>query len=393
MGTQGRGVSLLHLVLVLLLVLFLHWLLLGALRLLLLLGLLGLLLLLLLDVLLRVAVVSEAAQAHLEAPPWTRALERRRRLEEVALDAILFLDLHALLLLGGLRLRSGCHGRVGVLTLQQQLDFTVERLGVELRGVRLLDEAPQLHGPLAPPVGNALHDPVPVDALVGLSINTLTDDLALLVRSAMLQLESEVSSPSITKAGVQRDSSVEPLAGLCVLPISPEELGDGHDDVRVVLALLQRIHALGVLPLLWLELNGLGPHDATRRALLQRSAHQVVGKPLTAIQHLHLNTLQPEEVSTRIPQAALLEQRPCLGVALLPNLALHAAQPQRHAARAALQSPLEEPRGVVQLRRRLLHVDLAADHPHLRVGRVLLEALLAQVERLLEEALLSLQLH
>mmetsp|Transcript_44154 Transcript_44154/g.127732 ORF Transcript_44154/g.127732 Transcript_44154/m.127732 type:complete len:321 (-) Transcript_44154:2042-3004(-) len=209
----------------------------------------------------------------------------------------------------------------------------------------------------------------------------------------MLQLESQVGPPSISETGVERDGSVEPLAGLGVLPITPEELCHGHDDVRVVLALLQRINALGILPLLRLELDGLRPHEAAGWAFLKSTAHQVVGKSLTAIEHFHLHTLQPKKVSARIAQAALLKQGTCLGVALLPDLALHAAEPQWNAPRTALQAALEESRGVVQLRRRLLHVDLATDRPHLRVGWVLLQALLAQVQCLLEQALLSLQLH
>mmetsp|Transcript_66382 Transcript_66382/g.176782 ORF Transcript_66382/g.176782 Transcript_66382/m.176782 type:complete len:260 (-) Transcript_66382:998-1777(-) len=209
----------------------------------------------------------------------------------------------------------------------------------------------------------------------------------------MLQLEGQVGSPGISQSGVQGHRAVEPLAGLGVLAISPEELGHCHDDVGVVFTLLQRIHALGVLPLLGLKLNGLRPHDPARWALLQCAAHQVVGEALAAIEHLDLDTLQPEEVSTGVAQPALLKQGASLGVPLLPNLALHAAHPQRHTPWAALQAALEEPRGIVQLRRRLLHVDLAADHPHLCIGRVLLQPLLAQVQCLLEQALLSLQLH
>mmetsp|Transcript_87491 Transcript_87491/g.242696 ORF Transcript_87491/g.242696 Transcript_87491/m.242696 type:complete len:241 (+) Transcript_87491:387-1109(+) len=148
--------------------------------------LLLLLLLLLLDVLLRVAVVTEAPQAHLETPAWPRALEGRCRLEEVALHAVLLLDLHAVLLLRRLGLRSGRHGGVRVLALQQQLNLAVQRLGVELGGVGLLHEAPQLHGPLSAPVGDSLHDAIPVDPLVWLRVHALADHFALLVRRAVL---------------------------------------------------------------------------------------------------------------------------------------------------------------------------------------------------------------
>mmetsp|Transcript_34635 Transcript_34635/g.80420 ORF Transcript_34635/g.80420 Transcript_34635/m.80420 type:complete len:423 (+) Transcript_34635:3-1271(+) len=374
---------LLHVLLVFVLVLLLDGRLLALL-------LLPLLLLLLLDVLLGVAVVAQAAQAHLEAPPRLGALERGRSLEEVALDAVLLLHLHAVFLLGSLGLRCSGHRGVGVLALQQQLDLAVQGLRVELCGVGLLDEAPQLHGPLATPVCHPLDDAVPVDALVRLSIHALTDDLTLLVGSAVLQLESEVRAPSIPKARVQRHSSVEPLARLGVLAVAPEELGHSNDDVRVVLTLLQRVDALGVLALLGLQLDRLGPHETAGGALLQRAAHEVVRQPLAAIEHLHLHTLQPEQVRTGVAQTCFLQQRACLGVALLPDLALHSAEPKWHAAWAPLQPALKEAGSLVQLRRRLLHVDLTADHPHLGERRVLLQALLTQVQRLLEKPLLSL---
>mmetsp|Transcript_10933 Transcript_10933/g.24489 ORF Transcript_10933/g.24489 Transcript_10933/m.24489 type:complete len:301 (-) Transcript_10933:1288-2190(-) len=209
----------------------------------------------------------------------------------------------------------------------------------------------------------------------------------------MLELEGQVSSPCISEARVQGHSTVEPFPGLSVLAVTPEELGHSDDDVSIVLTFLQSINALGILALLGLQLDSFCPQHAACGALLQSSAHEVVCQTFTSIQHLDFHSLLPEEVSPRVSQAALLEQGSGLRVLLLPNLALHGAQPERDASRAFLQATLEELGSLVQLRGRFLHVDLPPDHPHFCKGWMLLETLFAQVKSLLEKTLFPLQLH
>merc|ERR1719424_34100 len=189
----------------------------------------------------------------------------------------------------------------------------------------------------------------------------------------MLKLERQVGTPRVAETRIQRYCSIKPFARFGILTITPEKLGDGDDDMSIVFALLQRVHTFCVLALLWFKLHRLGPEDSTRWALLKSLAHQVVRKTLATIQHLHLDTLKPQHVCTWIPQTGLLQKRPSFRILLLTNLTLHGAHPQRHAPWALLQTSFEELGGLDQLWRRLLHVDLTTDHPHLCECRVLLK--------------------
>mmetsp|Transcript_39615 Transcript_39615/g.109146 ORF Transcript_39615/g.109146 Transcript_39615/m.109146 type:complete len:231 (+) Transcript_39615:855-1547(+) len=119
----------------------------------------------------------------------------------------------------------------------------------------------------------------------------------------------------------------------------------------------------------------------------------MVGEALATIEHLDLDALQPQEIGSGIAQSTLLQKRPRLGELLLPDLAFHGAKPQRHTPGAFLETSFEKFGGFVQLRWGFFHVDLPTNHPHFGKCRMLLETLLAQVKRLLEQALLSLELH
>lgn len=62
-------------------------------------------------------------------------------------------------------------------------------------------------------------------------LDTALFDVVPLFLGAMALLELVVEGPGIAEVGIKLDSAVEPVAGLLDFALTPEQLGDGEENL------------------------------------------------------------------------------------------------------------------------------------------------------------------
>mmetsp|Transcript_7069 Transcript_7069/g.14262 ORF Transcript_7069/g.14262 Transcript_7069/m.14262 type:complete len:341 (-) Transcript_7069:1601-2623(-) len=235
---------------------------------------------------------------------------------------------------------------------------------------------------------HALRHLAPVPAVVRLRGARPLEHVLLLVLVAVLALELIRECPEVADVRVEGHRAVEPVPRLLHLAVVPEELGDGGDDVGVVVAPPQRVHALGLALRLRRHRNALRPQHARGRALLQRLGHEALRHLVVVLLALGQHGQQPQLVLLGVLQAALLQQRTRLRYVLGLLLRRRGRRPQRHLLRALAQA-----QGVGLLRP--LHptlplLQLPQHQPHLPRQGVLGQALPQEPPLLLAVAQLAL---
>ena len=130
---------------------------------------------------------------------------------------------------------------------------------------------------------------------------------------ALGELEGVVVGPGVAEVGVEGAGAVEPLAGLCVLALGDEELGDGDDDVRVVVAALEGLEGLALAGGAGRGLDLVGPELAALGALLEGLGAEVLGELAVAVAALEADGGEPEVGVLGVLEARELEDGPGLG--------------------------------------------------------------------------------
>mmetsp|Transcript_5948 Transcript_5948/g.19143 ORF Transcript_5948/g.19143 Transcript_5948/m.19143 type:complete len:946 (+) Transcript_5948:222-3059(+) len=236
-----------------------------------------------------------------------------------------------------------------------------------------------------------LCDARPLVAVVRVGGDAAAQHLLLLLGRAVLQLKGIVVPPRVAQIRVERDRTVAPRSRLLLLAVAPEEARDGEDDVRVVVARLERVGRLCLLLRALLHRNRLRPEQPRRLALLQTLGHQRHRRLAVSRAPLEPHCLEPQLRRARPLESCNLEQRTRLRDGAVRLLEPRRRQPDRLAVGAHLDGARERlSRGGVLSGARL---ELRLEEVQLPEAGVRLERRAEQREGALQLAQVALERH